>query len=145
VSSGAVAVERDSTDDLAPSLPIVIGHQSASPRVLERRELVRTSRAERELARANAMGKLHARERNGGGAKGLHGQHRRTSSLDRAMVLLDDVVEIPATADLDGLPLAILLTQHAQRPVTGCVAVEIELSRPSWMMGLLGLGEEVSG
>jgi hypothetical protein len=54
-----------------------------------------SARAERELAFANAMGKLHARERNGGCAKGLHGQHRRTTSLDRAMVLLDDVVEIP--------------------------------------------------
>jgi hypothetical protein len=67
---------------------------------------------------------------------GLHGQHRRTTSLDRAMVLLDDVVEIPATADLDGLPVEILLPQHAQRTVTCCVAVEIELSRPAGMMGL---------
>jgi hypothetical protein len=57
----------------------------------------------------------------------------------------DDVVEIPATADLDGLPLPILLTQHAQRSVTCCVTVEIELSRPPWVMGLYGLNKEVSG
>jgi hypothetical protein len=88
------------------------------------------------LAFANTMRELHADERSGGCAKGLHGQHWRTTSLDRSMVLLDDVVEIPAAADLDGLPVGILLTQHPQRPVTGCVAVEIELSRPPWVMGL---------
>jgi hypothetical protein len=61
------------------------------------------------------------------------------------MVLLDDVVEIPATADLDGIPIGSLRPQHAQRTVTGCVAVEIELSRPPWVMGLSGLGKELSG
>src|SRR5277367_878348 len=91
------------------------------------------------------MRELHASERNSGCAKGLHRQHRCTTSLDRAMVLLDDVVEIPATADLDGIPIVSLLPQHAQRTVTGCVAVEIELSRPPWVMGLSGLGKELSG
>jgi len=42
----------------------------------------------------------------------------------------DDVVEIPATADLDGFPDGIVLPQHTQRTVTGSVAVEIELGRP---------------
>ena len=97
---------------------------------------MRTAQAERELAFANTMRELLARELSGGSAKGLHGQHWRTTSLDRAMVLLDNVVEILATADLNGLPVGILLTQHAQRPVTCCVAVEIQLSRPPWVMGL---------
>jgi hypothetical protein len=82
------------------------------------------------------MRELDARERSGGCAKGLHGQHGCATSLDRAMVLLDDVVEIPAAADLDGLPPGILLAQHAQRPVTCRVAVKIQLSRPPWVMGL---------
>jgi hypothetical protein len=55
------------------------------------------------------MREFHARERNGGRAKGLEGKHRRAATLDRSMVLLDDVVEIPATAYHDGPPLGILL------------------------------------
>jgi hypothetical protein len=103
--------------------------------VLERGELLRTARAECELAFANTMRELHARKRSGGCAKGLHGQHWRTTPLDGSMVLLDDVVEIPAAADLDGLPVGILPTQHPQPSVTGCVVVEIQLSRPPWVMG----------
>jgi hypothetical protein len=38
------------------------------------------------------MGELHARERNGGRAKGLEGQHWRAAALDCSMILLDDVV-----------------------------------------------------
>ena len=112
MSSGAAAVERDPTDGLAPRCCIAIGPQRACPCVLERRKLVRTARAECELAFTNSVRELHAGERNSGGAKGLHGQHRRTTSLDRAMILLDDVVEIAAAADLNGLPVGVLLPQH---------------------------------
>jgi hypothetical protein len=136
VSSGAIAAKRDPADGLAHSQYIVVAHQRACPCVLERRKLLRTARAECELAFANTMRELHASEGSGGCAKGLHGQHGRTTSLDRAMVLLDDVVEIPAAADLDGLPVGVLLAQHAQRPVTCRVAVEIQLSRQSLVMGL---------
>src|SRR5580692_7760484 len=89
----------------------LVDHRCTSARVpcvLERGKLLRTARAERELAFANTMRELHARERSGGCAKGLHGQHWRASSLDRAMVLLDDVVKISAAADLNGLPVRIL-------------------------------------
>jgi hypothetical protein len=55
------------------------------------------------------MRKFHAHERNGGRAKGLEGKHRRAAALDRSMVLLDYVVEIPATAHHDGSPLGTLL------------------------------------
>src|SRR6202044_2279410 len=132
-------------EGLAQSQYIVVAHQRACPCVLERRKLVRTARAECELAFANTMRELHARERRGGCAKGLHGQHWRTTSLDRAMVLLDDVVEIPTTANLDRPPARILLTQHAQRPVTCCVAVEIQPSRPPWVIGLQGFAKERPG
>jgi hypothetical protein len=54
------------------------------------------------------MHEFHARERNGRRAKGLEGKHRRAATLDRSMVLLNDVVEIPATAHHDGPPLGIL-------------------------------------
>ena len=55
------------------------------------------------------MREFHARERNGCGAKGLEGKHRRAAALDRSMVLLDDVVEITATAYDHGLPPGILM------------------------------------
>ena len=48
-----------------PRLCIVIGHERASPRVLKGSQLLRTAGAERELTFANAVGKLHVRERNG--------------------------------------------------------------------------------
>jgi hypothetical protein len=61
------------------------------------------------------------------------------------MVLLDDVVEIPATPDVDGPPVGMLLSQHAQGSVARCIAVEIELSRPPRAMGLYGLAKKASG
>src|ERR1700730_1943754 len=88
------------------------------------------------------MREFHARERNDRGAKGLERKHRRAAALDRSMVLLDDVVEITATAYDHGLPAGILLPQQAQRPVTCRIAVEIHLTGPPWLMGLKGLAEE---
>jgi hypothetical protein len=41
------------------------------------------------------------------------------------MILLNDIVEIPTTADHDGLPIRVLLPQLAQCPMTRRVAVEI--------------------
>src|ERR1700730_15220841 len=90
------------------------------------------------------MREFHARERNDRGAKGLERKHRRAAALDRSMVLLDDVVEITATAYDHGLPAGILLPQQAQRPVTCRIAVEIHLTGPPWLMGLQGLAEEGS-
>jgi hypothetical protein len=55
------------------------------------------------------MGELQASERNGGRAKGFEGQHGDAAALDRSMVLLDDVVEIPATSYQDAPPIGILL------------------------------------
>jgi len=52
---------------------------------------------------------FHARERNGRRAKSLEGKHRRAATLNRSMVLLDDVVQIAVTSHHDGAPLGILL------------------------------------
>lgn len=48
-------------------------------------------------ALANAVCQLQARERDGCSAKGLQGQHRDTTLLDRPTVLFDDVVEVAST------------------------------------------------
>jgi hypothetical protein len=45
---------------------------------------------------------LNAGQKDPGTAKGLEPQHRPRSSLDRPMVLLDEVIEIFGLADLDG-------------------------------------------
>jgi hypothetical protein len=60
--------------------------------MLERRQVVRATRAKPELALANAMRGFYPCHCNCGCAKGLHGQHWRTTSFDRAMILLDDAV-----------------------------------------------------
>src|SRR3979411_2153616 len=53
------------------------------------------------------------------------------SAFDRAMILLDDVVEVAATAHDDGLPPRVFLAQQPQRPVARGVAVEVHFARPS--------------
>jgi hypothetical protein len=52
------------------------------------------------------------------------------------MILLDDVVKVSATAYHDSTPLGIFLPQHAQCPVSGRVAVEIQLTGPPGLVGL---------
>ena len=85
----------------------VMARQCPCPETLKRREPARAITSEGELALANAMREFHTRERNGGRAKGLEGKHRCAAALDRSMVLFDDVVEIPATANHDGPPFGI--------------------------------------
>jgi hypothetical protein len=46
-----------------------------------------TTAGQSVYAPVRSMRELHASERNSGSAKGLHGQHWRTTSLDRAMIL----------------------------------------------------------
>jgi hypothetical protein len=105
----------------------------------------RTAAAEGELALANTMRELHPCERHSRRAKGLKGEHWRAATLDSPMILLNDIVEVSATAYLDGSPLGTFLPQQPQCSVTGCVAIDIELSRPSGVVGLQGLAEEGPG
>jgi hypothetical protein len=91
------------------------------------------------------MRKLHARERYGGRAKGLQGKHWSAATFDCPMILLDDVVEVSATAYHDGTPLGIFLPQLAQCPVSGRVAVELQLTGPPGLVGLQRLTKESSG
>jgi hypothetical protein len=81
----------------------------ASPKILKRGKPARAATAERKLALANAMREFDAGKGNGRRAKGLEGKHWRAATLDCSMVLLNDVVEIPATAYHDGPPRGFLL------------------------------------
>src|SRR5450755_1115882 len=49
-----------------------------------------TAAAKRELSLANAMGQLDASDRDGRVRERLEPSHRRTASLDRPMILLDN-------------------------------------------------------
>ena len=103
-----MAVERHNSH-IAPIGRGVMAHQCTCPEMLKRAKPERAATAEGELSLANAMCEFHTRERYGRRAKGLEGKHRRAAALDRSMVLLDYVVEIPATAHHDGSPLGTLL------------------------------------
>lgn len=74
--------------------------------------------------------------------RGVERQHSCEASLDHAVVLLDDVIEITACAHRHGLPPRILLAEQAQTAMGCDVAVEIDLFRPG-SRHLHGLAEEL--
>jgi hypothetical protein len=75
-------------------LPFVLSTPATAP----------TTPAERELPLANAVGQLDAGDRDGGIGERFEPGHRRTASLDRAVVLLNEVVEILVCANCDVPP-----------------------------------------
>ena len=88
------------------------------------------------------MRMLDTRQRDGGGSKRLKARHGSAAAFDRAMVLLDDVVEIATTPHDDGLPPRVFLAQQAQRSVARGIAIEIYFARPPWQMRGHGLSKE---
>src|SRR5450631_4215139 len=74
-----------------------------------------TTTSERELSLANAMGELDAGNRDGRVCEGLEARHRCTASLDRAVVLLDEVVQIPVRPYLHVAPAGVFTSQQPQR------------------------------
>ncbi len=80
--------------------------------------------AEKELSLANPVRKLDARNRDGGGGEGFEPSHRCTASLDRPMILLNQVVEISIRSHLHVPPARVLTAQQPQRAMTGNVAIE---------------------
>jgi len=59
---------------------------------------------EAELSPANAIRELDSGERYGRRPKGIEAQHWGAAPLDREVLLLDDVVQISATANDDRSP-----------------------------------------
>ena len=56
--------------------------------------------------------------------------HRGASAFDRAMILLDDIIEVLVASHLNILPLRILAPQKPKGHVALQVAIERDLARP---------------
>lgn len=69
-------------------------------------------------------------------------QHGPAPALDRPMILFDDVVEVRARTHEDVFPTMILSTKPAQAQVTGLMAIQGDLARPSRRAGLDRLTKE---
>jgi hypothetical protein len=78
------------------------------------------------------MGELDAGDRDGRVRKRLEPGHRGAASLDGAMVLLDEVVEILVRPDLHVTPAGALASHQPQRSPTWQMAIERDLPRDTW-------------
>src|SRR5882672_9570987 len=92
----------------------------------------RPSPTERELALANPMRQLDSRKRDRRVVERFEPHHRCTASLDRPVVLLDDVVEVLAGSDFHVAPERMLSPQSPQRAPTRHMAIDGDLARSTW-------------
>ncbi len=76
------------------------------------------------------MRQLDAGERYRRVAERLEAQHLSAAAFDRAMILLNDVVQVAAVPDENILPPRILPAQKPQRLMTWRVPVKRDLARP---------------
>src|SRR5271156_3574193 len=90
----------------------------------------------------DTMGKLNARDRDSGIRKRLESSHRRAASLDRPMILLDDVVQVLAASRLDVSPAQVLPAQQPQRSMARYVSIERDLARHAGRFCRTSLAEE---
>src|SRR5690348_2197205 len=88
------------------------------------------------------MGELKAGESDCRCPIGFESQRRPAPALDRPMILFDDVVEVRARTHEDVFPTMILATEPAQAQVTGLMAIQGDLARPSRRAGRDRLAEE---
>jgi hypothetical protein len=86
---------------------------------------------ERELSLAYPMGQFDASQGNGRTPERLEASHHcGASAFDRSMILLNDIVQVLVTSQLDILPLRILAPQKPKGHVALQVAFERDLARP---------------
>ena len=86
-----------------------------------------TAAAKRELPLANSMRQFDASNCDGRVRERFEPSHRRTASLDRPMILLNDVVEILASPHVQVPPTGVLTPQQPQRATSRDVTVERHL------------------
>src|SRR3569833_3672605 len=98
--------------------------------------------AEGKLPFMNTMRQLYASESSLCIRKGLEAQHRSAPPFDRAMVLLNNVVQIAPRAHYNALPSWIFLTQQAHCPVACGITVQIDFAWPGRGMRDARLAEE---
>jgi hypothetical protein len=101
--------------------------------------------AGRELALANPMRKLNASDCHRCGLDGLEPEHWRTPSLDRSVILFDDVVEVLAGSNMHALPCWMLAAKQPESAMARPVAIERYLLRRTVRMRGEGLPEEGLG
>jgi hypothetical protein len=61
----------------------------------------------------------------------MHPFHRGTSTFDRSMILLNEIVNLLITSHLNILPLRLLAPQKPKGHMALQVAIERDLARPS--------------
>ena len=91
------------------------------------------------------MRKLDASDCHRCGLDGLEPEHRRTPSLDRSVILLDDVVEILARSDMHAPPCWMLAAKQPDSTMARPVTIEGHLLRRTVRMRGEGLPEERLG
>ena len=91
------------------------------------------------------MRELDARDRHRCGLEGLEPEHRRASSLDRSVILLDDIVEVLAGSNMHAPPHRMLSPKQPEGAVAGPITVEGHLLRRTVRMRGEGLPEEGLG
>ena len=84
-----------------------------------------------ELALADPMHELQARQGHGRRPVGLEPEHGLASALDSPVVLLDDVVQVTAPTHQDIFPPIVLATEPAQTRMTRPMPIQSYLARPS--------------
>ena len=80
---------------------------------------------------SNTMRQFNSGDGYGCGAERLEPQHGVTSSLDRSMILLNDVVQVAAAAQFGPAPCRMLTSQQSNCPVTWNVSIQRDLPRGS--------------
>ena len=98
------------------------------PFVFSRPPATPTATPERELSLTNAVSELDAGDRDRSIRKRLEPCHRCAPPLDRAVVLLDEIIEILVRADLGVAPARVFSPQQPQGATTRHMAVERHLS-----------------
>ena len=96
----------------------------------------------RKPSLVNPVRQLDASERYRCISERLEARHGRAAAFDRAMILLNDVVQVGAVPHENILPLRILPAQKPQRLMTRRVPVERNLARPARQAGGQCLAEE---
>jgi hypothetical protein len=102
----------------------------------------RRPRQKRELSLANAMSKLDAGNRDDRVLERIETRHRRTASLDRPMILLNQVVQIFVRPHFDIPPVRMFTSQQPQRAMAGNVSIERHFARHARKRGRERLAKE---
>jgi hypothetical protein len=91
------------------------------------------------------MRKLDARDCHRCGRGELEPKHRRTSPLDRSVILFDDAVEVLAGSNTHAPPRRMLSSKQPEGAMARLMAIEGHLSRRTVRMRGEGLPEERLG